>query len=64
LGELIEVILRLSFGVNENLSFWGWMGGLGGIGINAGLDESNTFVLSLSGLFVVMLVLRFNSRLS
>jgi len=64
LGELVEVVLGLSFGVNENLSFWGWVGGLGGVGINDGLDESNTFVLPFTRLFVVMLVLRFNSRLS
>jgi len=64
LGELVEIVLGLSFGVNENSSFWGWVsGGLGDIGFGAslGLDESNTSVLLLTSFLVVMFVLRFNS---
>jgi hypothetical protein len=64
LGELVEIVLGLSFGVNENSGFWGWVsGGLGDIGFGAslGLDESNTSVLLLTSFLVVMFVLRFNS---
>ena len=61
LGELVEIVLGLSFGVNENSGFWGWVsGGLGDIGFGAslGLDESNTSVLLLTSFLVVMFVLK------
>ena len=64
LGEFIESIGFDGFGVDEDLSFWCWMGGLGGVVVGAGLDESDTSVLLSAGLLVMVLMLRFNSRLS
>ena len=62
LGELVEILLSLSFGVNESGGFRSWMGGLGswlgGIVVSSGLEESDTFVLFLTRLLVVMLVLK------
>ena len=62
LGELVEILLSLSFGVNESSGFRSWMGGLGswlgGIVVSSGLEESDTLMLSLTRLLVMMLVLK------